>query len=415
MSTPIKRIEKDFLLKILYDEQIPLVYLRNRREYLFVLENPPRTELCIKALSPVPGLNTRRKLALMFDYRGQVISFVVEPSSIRDAHVRAPAPEFFYKNLNRSYSRVGSPPDLEVQFTFLEDRYSLSYPRVTEVEYEDGELGELIKKVDTQNLNGLIAQITTWIKGCAGGHKLVLFRDELKNLGTEERIITEMGKALYLPVVQNGLPQEDPYPRKRLVTGAMFRRFLESTGVVGDEFVEDTAARFIRAKFDAGLRSEIWMPILFQEYVIGYIHIWAGADDGKAPFNFGTLDTLYQFAKILAFSLKVNGYFDKGRLQNDPIEGRVIDISASGLLFAQPHSSLSHSLQPESELALRLIAPGRQISTSAWIVRRYQDQTMDYFGCRFGLIEPDDLRFLFEFIYGRPFTDADAQFLAGQV
>jgi hypothetical protein len=28
---------------------------------------------------------------------------------------------------------------------------------------------------------------------------------------------------------------------------------------------------------------------------------------------------------------------------------------------------------------------------------------------------PEDTRFFFEFIYGRPFTDIDATFLAGQV
>jgi hypothetical protein len=28
---------------------------------------------------------------------------------------------------------------------------------------------------------------------------------------------------------------------------------------------------------------------------------------------------------------------------------------------------------------------------------------------------PEDLRFLFEFIYGKPFTDSDAAFLTGQV
>jgi hypothetical protein len=28
---------------------------------------------------------------------------------------------------------------------------------------------------------------------------------------------------------------------------------------------------------------------------------------------------------------------------------------------------------------------------------------------------PEDLRFLFEYIYGKPFSDADAAFLSGQV
>jgi hypothetical protein len=30
-------------------------------------------------------------------------------------------------------------------------------------------------------------------------------------------------------------------------------------------------------------------------------------------------------------------------------------------------------------------------------------------------MEPEDMRFLFEYIYGKPFTDTEAEFLSGQV
>jgi hypothetical protein len=30
-------------------------------------------------------------------------------------------------------------------------------------------------------------------------------------------------------------------------------------------------------------------------------------------------------------------------------------------------------------------------------------------------MEPEDLRFLFEYIYGKPFTDTDVNLLSGQV
>jgi c-di-GMP-binding flagellar brake protein YcgR len=148
--------------------------------------------------------------------------------------------------------------------------------------------------------------------------------------------------------------------------------------------------------------------------VVGYIHIWINKE-GKLPFDYGVIDTLYQFAKILAHSLKVNGYFETGKLKNEPFEGKVIDISASGLLFSYPISSLSTALLPDSELSVKLAAPRRTVSTNARIVRRYKDTTQGYFGCRFLDMEPENLRFLFEYIYGKPFTDTDATFLSGQV
>jgi c-di-GMP-binding flagellar brake protein YcgR len=111
----------------------------------------------------------------------------------------------------------------------------------------------------------------------------------------------------------------------------------------------------------------------------------------------------------------MNGYFETGKLKNEPFEGKVIDISASGLLFAYPNSALSTALLPDSELSVKLVAPRRTVSANARIVRRYKDNSQGYFGCRFLDMEPEDLRFLFEFIYGKPFTDTDATFLSGQV
>ena len=410
MATPIKRIEKDFLLKVLYDEQIPVMYLRDRTEYILILDKPAKGELVFKADRPISKIKTRSKLDLMFDYRGQVIIFAVEVSSIRDTIVTADIPDALYKNLDRSYSRVGTPSDLQVQLTFSGDRYSLSFPRV--MEYEPEKPGDFFGNLDPRNLSGLIEQMAAWIKGYATGYKLVIFKD-VKPSTPEERIVAETGKTLFLASTLADFPQTDPYPKKRLITGEMFKRYLESTGV-DLAYVDDACARFIKTKFDSGIFSDAWIPILFQEYVIGYIHIWINKE-GKLPFDTGVIDTLYQFAKVLAHSLKTNGYFEKGKLKNEPFEGKVIDISASGLLFSYPNSTLSSSLMPDSELAVKLSTPRRNIKANARIVRRYKDNAQGFFGCRFLDMAPEDMRFLFEYIYGKPFTDTDASFLTGQV
>jgi hypothetical protein len=411
MATPIKRIEKEFLLKVIYDEQIPIIYHWDRSDYVLKLERPAKKELFLRLDRPVVGLKTGKKMDLMFDYRGQVITFTVEVNSLSKGRVVVKTPDFLYKNLDRSYFRVTLPPDLRVQFTFLGDRYSLSFPKTAEYESIE-DMGNFLRQTDPKNLSDLVKQMATWIKIYASGYRMFVFR-EIKPSSTEERIVAETGKALYIPSTLAGLPKEDPYPKKRIVTEDMFKRYLESSGVALTN-VDSTYTRIIREKYEDNIYSDAWVPILFQEYVIGYIHIWIN-QRGLPPFDYAVIDTLFQFAKILAFSLKINGYFDSGLLKNDAFEGNVIDISASGLLFAYPPSALSSSLLPDSELSVKLIAPRRSIDTNAKIVRRYQDHSIDYFGCRFVDIAPEDIRFLFEFIYGTPITNADAAFLAGQV
>jgi hypothetical protein len=412
MATPIKRIEKDFLLKLLYDEQIPIVYLNNRVEYTLTLEKPTKAEIYFRSNRIIPGLRARRKMNVMFTFWDQVIYFSTEIISFRDEHILAVAPEFLYKDLDRAYLRVPAPLDVKIQFLFSNGRYSLAYPKIQQFERELS-LEQIAKNIDPKNLSGLIGQFAEWIKDFANGHRITLFKD-VKPASIEERLIAETGKTLYLVSTENGsLPQTDSFPKKRLVTEDIFRRYLESTGT-DPGFLDDAVRQFIRAKADAGFLSDVWVPIQFHQYVVGYIHIWV-TDDTKVRFGDDVLDTVFQFANIIAFCLKENGYFDSGRIRNELFSGKIIDISASGMLFAYPHSVISSFLLPESELMTMIITPNRSITVNTHIVRRYKDSVQGYFGCRFVDMAPEDTRFLFEFIYGRPFTDNDAGFLAGQV
>jgi hypothetical protein len=410
MATPVKNIEKEFMLRVLYDEDLPVIYLKDRVEHLLFLKKPARDEMLFQAEHPIEKLKVKERIDLLFDYRGRMIVFNTEVLQIKNQEITCAVPGFLYKDLDRSYSRVSIPPQMQIQFTFLGDRYDLSFPKVAEHETEDW--GDFLQSSDPKNLAGLIEQMAAWIKNFAGAHKLVLFK-EAKPSTTEERIISETGKTLFLPSTKDGFPQNDPFPQKRIITENIFKRYLESTGI-GLAFIGNACARFIKTKTDNGIYSEAWIPILFHEYVIGYIHIWNNVE-GKPPFDYKMIDVLYQFAKVLAYSLKINGYFEEGKLKNDSFEGKVIDISASGLLFAYPHSALSLALKSESRLTVKIITPDRSIATEAVIVRCFKDKSQSYYGCQFEKMDAESLSHLFESIYGKPLTDLDAKFLTGQV
>ena len=410
MATPIKRIEKEFLLKVLYDEKIPILYLRDRSEFVFTVTKSTKEEITYKSNRPVTGLKAKKKIDLIFDYRGQVISFAVEVFTIKDDIITSSIPESLYKNLDRSYSRVQTPSDLSVHITFLGDRYSLPYPKVRE--YSHCELNDYMLSLDPVNLSNLIDQMAAWIKGFANGYKLVIFKDQ-KPVATEELLLAETGKAFYLPSTYGPLPSEDPYPKGRLITEEIFKRYLESTGV-DMAFVDEACDRFIKTKLDSGIFSDLWVPILFQEYIIGYIHIWVNSQ-GKLPFDYTVIDTLYQYGMVLANSLEINGYFEDGKIKNESFEGKIMDISASGLLFVNPNNTSSAYLMPNIELAIKLITPKRKVNTNARIVRKFKDSAQGYFGVRFLDMAPEDMRFLFEYIYGKTFNDENSGFITGQV
>jgi len=407
MATPVKNIEKEILLKLMFDEEIPVIYYKDRVEYVFSLKKPVGEDMLFEVNQPIEKLKVKDRIDLTFEYQGKPIAFIAEVVQIKEQEITCTIPDNFYKDLDRSYSRVSVPAHMQVNFTFLGDRYNLSFPKVPEYGSED--LGNIFQDEDIKNLSGLIVQMSTWIKTFASNYRLVIFKD-VKPSTTEERIIAETGRALFIPSTHEGFPQSDPFPRKRIITEDVFKRYLESTGI-GAAFIDSACARFVKAKAESNIFSDAWIPILFHEYVIGYVHIWIDAAD-KPPFDYEIISTLFQLTKVLAYSLKINGYFEKGKLKNDPFEGRVIDISASGLLFAYPVSSnISSVLKPDSRLTVKITTPDRSITTEARIVRRFKDKTIGYYGCRFDKMEEEEHNYLFEFIYGKPFTDSDSEFL----
>ncbi|MDR0999134.1 MAG: PilZ domain-containing protein [Treponema sp.] len=411
MATPIRRIEKEFFLKALYDKRIPLVYLWDQKKYYLTLENLNKeANLVLKLDKPIAGLKPRTRMELMFDFQGQVISCVIEIDTIKDGIITAEVPEFLYKNLDRSYSRIAVPQDLQMRFSFHQDRYNLPFPKVGS--FEDDSERDLIKEPYAQNASTLLDHMGAWVKSLGGSYKLVIFKD-VKPSTTEERVVAETGKAFYLASTREAFPVEDPFPEERIITAGLFKRYLESTGV-DPKYLDDTCRRFVQAKLTRGIFSDIWAPLLFQEYIVGYIHVWIG-NSWAPPFDIAALERLFKYAGGLTRALKINGFFEKGRRLNEVFVGKVIDISVSGLLFVYPKSSLFSALLVNSRLLITLTTAGRTINANARIVRRYRDSGLVYYGCHFLDTSFEDMQYLFEYLYGKILDDTDAIFQIGKM
>jgi hypothetical protein len=409
MATPIRRIEKEFFLKALYDKKIPLICLWDQKKYSLFLEDPVKTELILRLDKPIAGLKPRTRMELIFDFQGQVISFVIEIGTVKDGIISAEVPEFFYKNLDRSYSRISVPPDLQMRFSFLRDRYNLPFPKLNNFEDVPEDPG---KTPSVKSVSALLEQMGAWIKGLHGNYKLVVFKD-VKPSSTEERVVAETGKAFYLASTREPFPETDPFPESRIITLDLFKRYLESTGVES-KYLDDTCKRFIQSKLSREIFSDIWVPVLFQEYIVGYIRAWISSN-WAPPFDAAVLETLYRYARELVYSLKMNGFFEKGRRHNEVFVGRMIDISVSGLLFAYPKAALSSALLVNSQLFIKLITAQRTIGVNAKIARHYRDSSLGYYGCRFLDTSFEDMQYLFEYLYGKALSDTDTIFQIGKM
>jgi hypothetical protein len=410
MATPIKRIEKEFFLNALYHKDISLVYLWDHKKYYLTLEKlSEASEMVLKLDNPIPDLKPRTKMELMFDFQGQAISCVIEIRTIKGRIITANVPEFLYKNLDRSHYRIAVSEDLEMSFSFQDERYNLPFPKVSS--FEDVSAEDPDKEPLAPNIPAFLERMGDWVKNLGANYKLVIFKD-VKPTTTEELAVAETGKALYLASTREPFPETDPFPEGRIITNELFKQFLENTGL-DPKYLEETSRQFVRAKLSKGIFSDVWVPILFQEYIVGYIRVWTNSNFAPS-FNAASLDTLFKYSKNLVRSLKANGFFEKGRRPNEFFTGKVVDISVSGILFTYPKSSLSSALLVNSKILIRLVTNARTLTVNSRIVRRFRDNSLNYYGCHFVDTSYEDVNYLFEYLYGKNLSE-DTLFQIGKM
>ncbi|MCK5672868.1 MAG: PilZ domain-containing protein [Spirochaetales bacterium] len=168
----------------------------------------------------------------------------------------------------------------------------------------------------------------------------------------------------------------------------------------------------LKKKHANGIYAELYTPVIYHEYAIGYIRL-VNDNTRKIAFTTKTLNFVREFSRILAFALEKQGYFASGKLKESKYLPEIIDISASGLLFTHPEKKLSEILGLCGDLKLVLKIGPRKMEMASRVMRKYKTKDIYFYGIQFLEIEPEDFRFLFDYVYGRPFSDEDDRLWEG--
>ncbi|HUW39592.1 MAG TPA: PilZ domain-containing protein [Rectinemataceae bacterium] len=408
MATTLKRIEKEFILNAVMEEKIPLLLIAGAGEWPVFFASVGEDDIALTHSMPLRLLRRGESYELRFVYREQPMAFRSKVLEVKEASLALEMPDTVYKNLGRRYSRRAPPAQMSVSFSFKGDRYDLAFP-VTR-EFDPVVEPEPSSTFDPADIRTLVRDFDSRAGEYASERAVRMFKDRAPE-SLEERLIVRTGRIYYLPTAVGGLPLVDPYVRPRIVTREMLGDFLREQGT-RDDLVADEIARFERNKKSSGILSELMLPMVFQEYVIGYVCL-INKQIGKPPFDLALLETFHQFAKILVYSLKINGYFRDAPKKASDFPAEVVDISAGGLLFANASKELAASLLPGSAIEVSIRTGGREVRAAGSVKRTYRDAELVYYGVEYEEMAPEDFRFLFEALYGRNFTDADATGIEG--
>ena len=400
MGTPVGRVEREFILNAISEKKIEVRIngFKKTREAVVLRIEDDRLVLFSEA-GDWREFSEGEEIRLFFSYFGHVMTF---PSTVckADEYLQIDLPAGMVKNLQRKYERIALPKGILVSFTLENRTYELTFPKTEE--YNSAEQPVYRDTFPEKNLDKLMDGVNRRLSEFKANYKVQMFRDRGPK-GWEEEMITRTGKSIFVSPVQVGVPESDPDNSGRILTRSLALSpdyNLNMSEIIGSE--EELAERF-RQRQNEGIKAQIFCPLVYQDYVIGYVYVWSE----YASLGIEVFEYIYQFSKVLVYSLKNHGYFESALRENETFEAEILDISASGLLFTHPSQSLKEQLVLYSDIDLSLRMGPRKMLIGSRIMRKYQDKDRTFFGCQYIDLKPEDFRFLFDAIYGRELTSDD--------
>ena len=404
MGVSIGRIEKEFILGSIRDKEFPVKVHGNKHEIDAVIKDFDTSRITLTHDESLSNkFSPDDPVRVFFSYYGHVMTFESKILDTDDTEFQVAFPQSMVKNLERKWERVPPPMDVSVTFVMKGKKIMLDFPRSEE--YNPVHKPEVTGDLQNESIQSLVNSFKEKIVPIATGNSMKMFRDK-KPETIEERLISRYGRIFYIPRVRDCSFSMDMVGESKLITYDMLSAFLEDEGT-DRKNVDLRVESILAEKREHDIYSEMYCPILYREYVTGYIYLYNDSEK-KRPLSEDLVEFVDQFSKILAYSLKMHGYF-KGGETAGPTEysARIVDISASGMLFAHESQELSENLHLYTDFDLELQFENRKMVVPARIMRRFEESDMFYYGVLFLEMKPEDFRYLFDLIYGREFTESE--------
>jgi hypothetical protein len=415
MATPIKRIEKEFYLGSLCTKETPLKCFIEKKEHTFTLQEIDNDQLTFDAKRKPAGFYKNMKIDFMFSvqtFRPAIITFSVYVTTVHGKRITTTVPDYLYKNLQRVYSRVQMPPELSITMKKAGCYYDMPYEKAVAPAAFAAAAAGFAGEDGEKKLSAAIAESFDWIRLNTDGYKLTLFK-KTPAAAIEEKAVGTLGKVFFVDMKSGGYPCEAD-DQGLLITGPAFKEFVSARGETL-KAADETLSRALLLRTENNIRCDCLLPVICHGFIVGYIRVWIneGADDRSLTPDM--IEKLIPFAALTSLSLERYGAFSDCKREHLSFAPYIQDISAGGFLFSLKPDKDTASFALKDTFSVIMTTAGRLVHCRAVIVREYGDRNEACYGCKIEGMELEDIRFLFETLYGRPITDKDLEFITGSV
>ncbi len=397
MGEKVNRIEREFVLKSLADKGIPVTALCGCERVRLRIVEATEDAVIVEPERAV-GWRTGDSVEVFFVFQNNNHTFRSCVAAVEGGRCRLAMPAGLYKSLQRQFDRVRNPEGFTVSFR-LAGAGSIELVFPVSGAPAEAPQPQPDRAFDPAAIRDLVDKFNRVAAAWPSEGRIVMMRNRAAAT-YEERIMQATGKALWIPSTEEDFPSRSPVPEPRVLTKAEIVKYERSCGVEAG-LILSRIADILYRKQRQGIESELCWPLLHQRYFVGYLHLLtrvAARRIGRA-----LVEWVGQFAMILAYSLEHSGYFKDEAVQVRPYQAEPVDLSASGLLFAHPDKDLYKKLLVHSDIRVSLKARNRRMTVGSRVIRKFMDRDRVYVALRFLDMSPEDFRYLYETLYGRPF------------
>jgi len=402
MGVRVGRIVKEFVFKSLIEQNVELNIHGQRKEIAGSILEIKDEYLDVEIRSGDPNLfSVDESVQVYFLFQNNYHTFesvILEQSEDR---VKLVHPEGVYKNPQRKNERVRISDRAEVFFTIKGQKVELNFPRSNRYTELSPEVLNSRIDFDYSSIKSLYQNFREKTQDEVSEARIIMMREKVLDK-YEEKVMAATGKMLWIPSTEEDFPVNDPYPDERLITRRDLVKYEEALDRP-PHVITSKLGNILYEKQKKQIHSELFCPILYDLYLVGYVYL-CNREDRKEKISKDLLEYAYDFSRVLGYSLRLTGYFTSNESMERRYEAPIIDISASGLLFAHPRAGLSDNLLIHTDMEITVRFPERTMVIGSRVRRKFQDAERCYFGVQFLEVSQEDLNFLFEKLYSKPYS-----------
>ncbi len=394
MGALITRVERDFILQQLAKSHGKVLLLGPGKNGMCSVHDYTKEFLVVQVHQDTyETFKSWERITCYGLHAGQRFIFSSKIRKVEGNLFFLGVPDTMYKAPKRKYIRLPPPHALKMYVTIKNRNLKINFPESSES--DDVYLPDTINWKGKHDLRTLVTEFKYKANGMSVVNGIVMFQPGKEPTKIEERLIVHYARALLIPDTKKPLLSQAELNDDRLISREMLEAY-EGPSIFLDI---ETLGKSNLKKSDNHIVSELYVPIQYFQYTVGYVYLMNDYRLSQA-LGISELDFAWEFAHVLSYHLHLSDYFHTGKVEPEHVEPQLLDITPGGCLLSLSREIYPLLLKKGYHLTITMILPEKKIELTGKIVRGYSDSANFYYGIQFIDVDEELESELSRMLYG---------------